>query len=182
MCYGQAVSRTTYADLFAVIGTTFGAGDGSTTFNLPDMRGRVAAGKDNMGGTAAGRLTSAGAGLDGTVLGTGGGTQSHTLTAAQIPAHSHTASSTFSGNQLPGHTHTTTDTTMDMQNVGSGMGEGWSGGNYRISYPANSRTSSSTSAGTPSGTVSTTVNNNTGGGNAHPNVQPTLVLNHIIKF
>lgn len=61
MCFGQAVSRTTYANLFAKIGTTYGAGDGSSTFNLPDARGRVSAGKDNMGGTTAGRLTTAGA-------------------------------------------------------------------------------------------------------------------------
>lgn len=45
ICDGTAVSRTTYAELFALIGTTYGAGDGSTTFNLPDMRGRAAVGK-----------------------------------------------------------------------------------------------------------------------------------------
>jgi len=58
LCAGQAVSRTTFAALFAVIDTTWGAGDGSTTFNLPDFRGRVPAGLDNMGGIAAGRLRS----------------------------------------------------------------------------------------------------------------------------
>lgn len=47
LCDGSAVSRTTYADLFAVIGTNFGIGDGSTTFNLPDLRGRIAVGKSN---------------------------------------------------------------------------------------------------------------------------------------
>lgn len=56
LCHGQAVNRTTFAALFAVLGTTYGAGDGSTTFNLPDMRGRVVAGKDDMGGSAANRL------------------------------------------------------------------------------------------------------------------------------
>ena len=56
LCHGQAVSRTTYADLFGAIGTAYGPGDGSTTFNLPDLRGRVAAGRDDMGGTDAGRL------------------------------------------------------------------------------------------------------------------------------
>lgn len=58
LCAGQAVSRTTFAALFAVINTTWGAGDGSTTFNLPDFRGRVPAGLDNMGGISAGRLRS----------------------------------------------------------------------------------------------------------------------------
>ena len=47
LCDGRAVSRTTYAGLFAVIGTIYGSGDGSTTFNLPDMRGRVAVGLDS---------------------------------------------------------------------------------------------------------------------------------------
>jgi len=54
LCYGQAISRTTYAVLFAEISTVFGSGDGSTTFNVPDLRGRVPSGKDDMGGTAAG--------------------------------------------------------------------------------------------------------------------------------
>jgi microcystin-dependent protein len=88
LCFGQAVSRTTYADLFATVGTTYGAGDGSTTFNLPDLRGRVPAGLDNMGGTAAGRLTSTVLTASNT-LGATGGTQTHTLTEAQMPSHRH---------------------------------------------------------------------------------------------
>ena len=55
MCQGQAISRTTYADLFSVIGTTYGTGDGSTTFNLPDFRGRVGVGVGN--GTATGHTS-----------------------------------------------------------------------------------------------------------------------------
>ena len=92
LCYGQAVSRSTYADLFAVISTTYGVGDNSTTFNLPDFRGRAAFGKDNMGGTAASRLTTAGSGVDGATLGTGGGdqlTQQHTHVATDA-GHTHT--------------------------------------------------------------------------------------------
>lgn len=57
LCQGQAVSRTTYAQLFSVIGTTYGSGDGSTTFNLPDMRGRVAVGSDANLGTISGEKT-----------------------------------------------------------------------------------------------------------------------------
>ncbi len=89
LCYGQAVSRASYAALFAALGTAFGAGDGSTTFNLPDLRGRAAFGKDDMGGSAANRLTSGGSGINGATLGASGGAQTVTLTEAQMPSHSH---------------------------------------------------------------------------------------------
>jgi microcystin-dependent protein len=75
LCAGQQISRTAYAGLFAAIGTTYGAGDSSTTFNLPDLRGRVVAGKDDMGGTNAGRL---GAVVASTTLGGSGGGQLNT--------------------------------------------------------------------------------------------------------
>lgn len=86
LCFGQAVSRTTYAALFAALGTAYGAGDGSTTFNLPDLRGRVPGGKDNMGGTAANRLTTGGSGVNGATLGAVGGAETHVLTLAQLPS------------------------------------------------------------------------------------------------
>ena len=66
LCFGQAISRTDYAGLFAAVGTVHGAGNGSTTFNVPDLRGRVAAGKDDMGGSSASRLSSV---ISSTVLG-----------------------------------------------------------------------------------------------------------------
>ena len=90
LCYGQAVSRSTYADLYAAIGTTYGSGDGINTFNLPDARGRVIAGKDDMGGSAANRLTSGGSGITGTTLGASGGAQTVTLGTTEMPAHTHT--------------------------------------------------------------------------------------------
>lgn len=146
LCFGQAVSRTTYAPLFAVIGTTYGTGDGSTTFNLPDLRGRVAAGKDNMGGTAANRLTNSGTGnpgVNGATLGAVGGVDRHTLTTPQLPQHAH--SITQNGND-------------NISAVGG-----------TTNYRPGADTSASGSTG------------NTGGGEAHPNVQPTIVLNSIIK-
>lgn len=83
--YGQALNRTTYATLFVLFGTTYGAGDGSTTFNVPDKRGRASFGKDNMGGTAASRLSGA---ISGSTLGAAGGTSTHTLTSGEIPSAS----------------------------------------------------------------------------------------------
>lgn len=129
LCDGAAVSRDTYAALFAVTGTTYGVGNGTTTFNLPDLRGRVAAGKDNMGGTAANRLTAASAaGLNGSTLGAAGGNQQHTLTDSELPTTALISANPIwgIGNELP----------------------------PEYSYA---------------------------GGQPHNNVQPTLVLNYIIK-
>ena len=79
LCQGQAVSRTTYAKLFSVIGTTYGSGDGSTTFNVPDMRGRSPLGVGN--GDATGHTNH--------TLGQKGGEETHTLDVNEMPAHSH---------------------------------------------------------------------------------------------
>lgn len=84
--YGQTISRTTYAAYFLMVGTTYGAGDGSTTFNILDLRGRLPVGKDDMGGSSASRVTTAGGGLDGATLGAVGGAQGVTLAANQIPS------------------------------------------------------------------------------------------------
>lgn len=94
---GQNVSRTTYAALFAAYSTTYGAGDGSTTFGLPDLRGRVVAGQDDMNGSSANRLTGASGGVDGDVLGASGGAETHTLTTAQLASHNHTFSRDVQG-------------------------------------------------------------------------------------
>jgi microcystin-dependent protein len=110
LCYGQAVSRTTYSALFSIIGIAYGAGDGSTTFNLPDKRGRASIGADNMGGSAANRVTNAVSGVDATVVGNVGGdqhAQPDTLTATtnlnisvSDPTHNH--QQYYSGS-FPGH-------------------------------------------------------------------------------
>lgn len=76
ICDGSAVSRSLYPSLFAAVGTTYGAGDGSTTFNLPDLRGRVAVGRD-------------GSQSEFDLLGETGGAKTHTLSVNEMPGHSH---------------------------------------------------------------------------------------------
>ena len=89
--FGQAVSRTTYSAAFASLGTTWGSGDGSTTYNLPDLRGRAMYGLDDMGGTPANRVTAGVSGVPGNTLGGSGGSQAlqaHTH-AVNDPTHTH---------------------------------------------------------------------------------------------
>lgn len=90
LCDGKPASRTAFSALFAAIGTSWGAGDGSTTFNVPDLRGRGLFGRDDMGGTAANRITNAVSGITGTTLGATGGAQSVIITTGELPAHTHT--------------------------------------------------------------------------------------------
>lgn len=92
LCNGQAVSRTEYSELFKVIGTTYGAGDGSTTFNVPDRRGNTAIGKDDSD-------------TDFNTLGKTGGAKKRTLVLANIPSHTHTFTGTAHTHTLNGHTH-----------------------------------------------------------------------------
>ena len=143
LCAGQAVSRTDYGALFAVVGTTYGTGNGSTTFNVPDLRGRVVAGLDNMGGSAASRLTSTTITGGGDAPGEVGGAQTHTLSESEIPSHRHSATTEDA------NTFTTQYTT---------------GSNIYLQ----------------TGSIST-FTGYTGGGGAHNNVQPTMVMNYIIK-
>lgn len=162
-CYGQAISRTTYAALFAVIGTTYGAGDATTTFNLPDIRGRVIAGQDDMGGASANRLTGVAGSVDGDVLGGSGGEETHTITEAELAAHLHAQTA-----QTPTFTFST-----------AGFGDGSPSVPQQVVVgisPSSSGNSLTTVAdATPGNTASV------GGGSPHNNVQPTLILNYIIK-
>lgn len=167
LSYGQAVSRATYADLFSAIGTTFGSGNGTTTFNLPDVRGRVVAGKDNMGGTSANRLTNQSGGLNGDVLGDTGGTETHTLTTAQMPAHNHT----FSGRTGDSGAH----------RHGAPAGGPDSLGTNFARTSASSATLQTELDGNHDHAFSGTTANR-GNGDAHNNVQPTIIFNTIIKF
>lgn len=180
-CYGQIISRATYPELFAVLGTTFGAGDGSTTFGLPDLRGCTIAGVDNMGGTAANRLTSSGSGITGTTLGATGGQETHVLTASEVQTHGHPVSVTDPGHghsiNDPGHQHTYGYTTKGVQSYAYG-GTGFYFGD-RPEWGSINQTNISIN-GNSTG-ITAVVPNPSGANTAHQNVQPTIVLNYIIK-
>lgn len=155
LCYGQEVSRSTYADLFSAIGTTYGVGDGSTTFNIPDLRGRTVAGKDDMGGSSADRLTNQSGGVDGDTLGGTGGEETQTLSTSQIPSHNHGLRYGCCGDQ-------------SFPNGTIFMNSTQGGDNYTGTEPDFSGTN-------------TSLMSSTGGGGAHNNVQPTIILTYLIK-
>jgi microcystin-dependent protein len=232
LCYGQAISRTTYAALFAALGTAYGVGDGSTTFDLPDMRGRVAGGKDDMGGSAASVLnvtltgtkastsngiitglssTSAlsvgmkalGTGVgsnavistidsatqvtlsvnststgstsirfgvvDGATLGDKSGAHVATLATTHIPSHAHTGTAASGG----AHTHTSGLNLTGNQSVGA------------MKTTDTAQTGITNTAGIATDSQGAHSHSLTidpaGGGQAHSIVQPTIILNYIIK-
>lgn len=165
--YGQELSRTTYADLFAVIGTAAGAGNGTTTFNLPDYRDVVSSGRGDMGGTAKGLLSN----FASTVIGAIFGTQSHTLTEAQMPSHTHTGTAASAGS----HDHTLT-----LSSTGNNGSENASVARFNAPTVSNWGMATGTTNTTGAHTHTVTVAAK-GGGLEHPNVQPTIICNKIMR-
>lgn len=151
-CNGQAVSRTTYADLYAKLGTTYGSGDGSTTFNVPNLKGKVPVGLDT-GDTS----------FD--AMGETGGAKTHTLTESQIPSHTHTQNS---------HAHT-----MSSQGGFYGVAMHSDSASGKLYTSGNGAKIGEYYGNTAGATAS---NNNTGGGTSHNNLQPYITLKFFIKY
>lgn len=160
VCDGSAISRTGYATLWGIIGTLYGAGDGSTTFNLPNLKGRVIVGID--AGQAEFNST-----------GESGGEKSHTLTTGEMPDHNHGGDTGTTGSA---HNHT-----LPIQYVDNTPNTGAS---RRVTDINNATGGTGTSA---NATVPTTGSGHThnisgaGGGGAHNNLQPYTALHYIIK-
>jgi microcystin-dependent protein len=160
---GQTLSRTafptlwTFAQIEITNGNTFyNNGDGATTFGIGDLRGRVTAAADNMGGTAAGRLTTGGSGINGAVLGSVGGAE---VATAPLPIHSH-------GVNDPGHVHA----------FGSGQPIDVAAGTNNVGLVANPQNNFATTAPAATGILLA----NAGTGGTHNNAQPSIVTSYLL--
>lgn len=177
LCQGQAVSRTMYAKLFAIIGTMYGVGDSSTTFNIPDLRSRTIVGLDNND-------------TDFASSGKAGGEKNHTLTVPELAAHGHTGTGWTDSQGL--HEHR-------PQKIYSGNKDqkqqppweyfqplinafnGYVGGDYYSWGRDNNGTYRLPVDGQHTHNVGINVAN-TGGNQPHNNMQPYMVCNYIIKY
>jgi microcystin-dependent protein len=155
ICDGSAVSRSTYSALFGVLSTTYGAGDGSTTFNLPNLKGRVPVGRDASQ-------------TEFDTLGETGGSKTSALGVSNLPAHTHTASSSS--------TTTLSNGTLVVRQEGGGDAKLTANSSYgpynTYTIGASTSTSTSVSGG----------GNGTATGDAFSNLAPYIALNFIIRF
>jgi microcystin-dependent protein len=168
---GQAISRTVYAAAFARWGTKFGVGDGATTFNVPNKAGKVSA----MIEPAANLLTAGFFGGDSTQIGVVGGSEKHLLTAPQMPTHFHGAPISETA-----HTH---------PNLQFGV-RGYSTSGSGQAYGAAPGVDGTVNVGIGGALTGIRVNSangidttaSAGGSLAHPNCQPTITCNYIIRI
>lgn len=191
LCDGTAVSRTSYAALFAAISTNYGTGDGSTTFNVPDLKGKVPVGLDS-------------AQTEFDALAETGGAKTHALTSGETGAHSHTGPShshTGPSHVHPGPSHlhllvsdsdasttlTSSNQIGDVRDAGSdysyGLDSGGTSGSAAKGRSSSAGTGNTDAGGTgATGTDGTGATGSTGSGTAHQNLQPYVTVNWIIKF
>jgi microcystin-dependent protein len=194
---GNAISRTTYSSLFSAIGTTYGTGDGSTTFNLPDLRGRLPMGAGTgVGLNASGTGVTSGTAMTARALGAWFGEETHLLTTAELASHTHantvSGGSTGSMSANASHTH---DIRMRADNS-------IVSGNYVLATSGTSVTYNSTSTGGTNGggagngdgksvatntdhthTFTPSISNaSAGSGSRHDTIPPCVVVNYLIKI
>jgi microcystin-dependent protein len=170
ICDGSAVSRATYADLFTLLGTTYGSGDGTTTFNVPNLKGRVIVGRDSTQ-------------TEFDVLGETGGAKTHTLTTGELPSHTHAIDHDHASFNVTGGTH--------QHDVPYGIANMINASDSVAAVPDGSATSyyqtrlSGGNAGSHTHAIDvpafTGTSGSAGSGTAHNNLQPYLVINYIIK-
>lgn len=182
LCDGRELDRTTYATLFSAIGTGYGPGNGTSTFNIPDYRGRTSVGPDNMGTAkgAANRLTTS---LK--VLGQAGGEEFHVNLIVEMPAHDHGGATGIqaavnTGTQSAFHQHSINalvKTFVDFQGgVSGGLGDVTMTGSFEAGHVSNESTNHVHQVPAHSHTISPQ------GGNAgHNNMQPYAVANKLIR-
>ena len=181
LCDGSAVSRTTYAELFSVIGTEFGSGDGSTTFNIPNLTGRLAIGQSNDH-----------------LFASSGGEETHALTTGEIASHLHSVPTHGHSNDIafktPELSHSITaqpSFTYTRANSTATTGVRQSGSSY--TGRSNASMSRATSVAitdhpatdcTMSGSITdcpAMTSGYTGSGDAHNNMMPYIALVYLIQ-
>ena len=182
ICDGSPVSRSTYPDLFAAVGTTYGSGDGSTTFNLPNLSGRVAIGSSSTH-----------------LLGTSAGEEEHVLTVSEMPSHNHEIPTHGHANSItvktPVLSHTITQAvfkynrpngtvTCRTANAGGGIARRGTSNATASRTTAVAIAAHASQACAMSGSISDCDAFNSasvGSGAAHNNMQPFVTLNYIIS-
>ena len=181
LCDGAAVSRTTFADLFAVVGTTYGAGDSSTTFNVPNLQGKMPQGFDgntyNLAGTggantvtvavtnnqAATNATNQSVTITGSISNT-------SLTTAQLASHNHTTNTANTSNTGSGPQFTGTPN-GNTNHVANGLNNAGSGTGHNHSH---------TLSGTLTGNITTSLTGSVTAAGTN-SFSPFVVVNYIIK-
>lgn len=161
LCDGSAISRTTYSALFDAIGTAYGSGDGSSTFNIPNLKGKVPVGRDSSQ-------------TEFDTLGETGGAKTHTLTESEMPSHTHIQDSHNHSQNAHSHSNNGGEGSGSSKRDAAAGSDGWKAGYYSSTLSIGSTTATNN--------ATTATNQNTGGGAAHNNLQPYVVLNYMIKI
>ena len=168
LCDGSAIDRERYSALFSVINVIYGSGDGTGTFNLPDLQSRIPVGR-NLSQSPF------------TALAMTGGEITHTLTIPEMPSHLHTGTTDSAGTHThtitdPGHSHSLPMSSAALTGVGPNddftQGSGYTSGSSTTGITINANGSH----------VHTFTSTTTGGDQPHNNLQPYIVLNYIIKY